>query len=225
MPSRSLVIFLSPSLPWETARPSGKSPFEAGFARPVHSRTYASPRALLLVSQGSLPAARARFAGRDFHPLDDSTEFQCFIMLLLSVLPFLVAPHVGTNPRPAALTLRTRTPTSGRAECADPRRIPVRRSAQPSTSHCESSGMFSFVKHADALEANCRSPTWMASSTRERCRRWSVAAAAAGPIRQSPFTRRRCRDRWDTPLHASAFSETPLRAVRRSRPARRSRDE
>jgi hypothetical protein len=92
-----LVIFLSPSLPWETTRPSGKSPFEAGFARPVHSRTYASPRALLLVSQGSLPAARARFAGRDFHPLDDSTEFQCFIMLLLSVLPFLVAPHAGTS--------------------------------------------------------------------------------------------------------------------------------
>ena len=71
------------------------TPFEVGYARPVHSRTYASPRASLLVSQGSLPAARARFAGRDSHPLDNATEFQCFIMLLLSVLPFLVAPHVG----------------------------------------------------------------------------------------------------------------------------------
>jgi hypothetical protein len=73
----------------------GNSPFGADYTRPVHSRTYASPRALLLASQGSLPAARARFAGRDFHPQDDETEFQGFIVFLLSVLPFLVAPHVG----------------------------------------------------------------------------------------------------------------------------------
>jgi hypothetical protein len=49
----------------------GNSPFEAYYTRPVHSLTYASPRASLRTSQGSLPAARARFAGRDSHPLDD----------------------------------------------------------------------------------------------------------------------------------------------------------
>jgi hypothetical protein len=75
----------------------GNTPFEANYTRPVHSLAYASPCASLRVSQGSLPAARARFAGRDFHPLDDETEFQCFIVLLLSVLPFLVAPHVGVT--------------------------------------------------------------------------------------------------------------------------------
>jgi hypothetical protein len=31
------------------------------------------------------------------HPLDDVTEFQCFILYLLSVSHFLVTPHVGAG--------------------------------------------------------------------------------------------------------------------------------
>jgi hypothetical protein len=34
------------------------------------------------------------------HPLDDVTEFQCFILYLLSVSHFLVTPHVGAMPGP-----------------------------------------------------------------------------------------------------------------------------
>ena len=53
----------------------GNIPFEVNYLRPGHLRTYASPRPSLVVSQGSLPAARTRFAGRDFHPLDDIPSF------------------------------------------------------------------------------------------------------------------------------------------------------
>jgi hypothetical protein len=93
----------------------GTSPFEIGCVRPVHSRAYASPRSLLLVSQGSLPAARARFAGRDFHPLDDGAEFQCFIGRLLSALNFLVAPHVRSDAalEPLIREALRRCPTKG----------------------------------------------------------------------------------------------------------------
>jgi len=64
---------------------SGSTHFEAGRVRPVHSCAYVSPR-------HRWPCRKAHFRLRGLAwpdgyltPLDDSTEFQFFIVFLLSV--------------------------------------------------------------------------------------------------------------------------------------------
>jgi hypothetical protein len=49
------------------------------------------------------------------HPLDDITEFQCFILYLLSVSHFLVTPHVGSDAalEPLIREALRRCPTKG----------------------------------------------------------------------------------------------------------------
>lgn len=76
---------------------SGNTHFETGCVRSVHSCAYVSPR-------HCWPCRKAHFRLRGLAwpngfliPLDDSTEFQFFILFLLSVQHFLVTPHVGAS--------------------------------------------------------------------------------------------------------------------------------
>jgi hypothetical protein len=74
---------------------SGNTHFEVGRVRPVHTCAYVSPRHYWSCRKAHFRLRGLAWPGGSLTPLDDSTEFQFFILFLLSVQHFLVTPHVG----------------------------------------------------------------------------------------------------------------------------------
>ena len=64
---------------------SGNTHFEAGSARPVHSCASVSPRHCWPCRQAHFRLLGLAWPGGSFTTLDNSTEFQFFIVFLLSV--------------------------------------------------------------------------------------------------------------------------------------------
>ena len=76
---------------------SGNSHFEVGRVRPVHTCTYVSPHHCWSCRKAHSRLRGLAWPDGSLIPLDDSTEFQFFILFLLSVQHFLVTPHVGRS--------------------------------------------------------------------------------------------------------------------------------
>jgi hypothetical protein len=79
---------------------SGNTHFEIGRVRPVHTCAYVSPRHYWSCRKAHFRLRGLAWPDGSLTPLDDSTEFQFFILFLLSVQHFLVTPHVGAVPAP-----------------------------------------------------------------------------------------------------------------------------
>ena len=76
---------------------SGNTHFEVGRVRPVHTCTYVSPHHCWSCRKAHFRLRGLAWPVGSLTPQDDSTEFQFFILFLLSVQHFLVTPHVGAG--------------------------------------------------------------------------------------------------------------------------------